>query len=56
MIPSRKTDGDATDFIEVLKSDSKVVKHLKNGEPPKLFSLDFHLEEVKNRFKRLGLA
>ena len=27
----------------------------KMGELEKLCSLDFHLKEVKNRFKRLGL-
>ncbi len=27
----------------------------KKGELEKLCSLDFHLKEVKNRFKRLGL-
>jgi hypothetical protein len=32
-----------------------VAKHFKTGELEKLCSLDFHLKEVKNRFKKLGL-
>ncbi len=46
---------DDADFLEVLKSDADVAKHFKKGELEKLCSLDFHLKEVKNRFKRLGL-
>jgi adenylosuccinate lyase len=46
---------DAADFLEVLKSDADVARHFKKGELEKLCSLDFHLKEVKNRFKRLGL-
>src|SRR3954447_8761843 len=46
---------DDADFLEVLKSDPAVAKHFKKGELEKLCSLDFHLKEVKNRFKRLGL-
>jgi hypothetical protein len=30
--------------------------HFKKGELEKLCSLDFHLKEVKNRFKKLGLS
>jgi hypothetical protein len=29
-------------------------QHFKNGELEKLCSLDFHLKEVKNRFKTVG--
>jgi adenylosuccinate lyase len=46
---------DDADFVEVLKSDPSVAKHFKPGELEKLCSLDFHLKEVKNRFKKLGL-
>jgi adenylosuccinate lyase len=46
---------DDADFVEVLKSDPAVAKHFKKGELEKLCSLDFHLKEVKNRFKKLGL-
>jgi hypothetical protein len=46
---------DDADFLEVLKSDADVARHFKKGELEKLCSLDFHLKEVKNRFKRLGL-
>ena len=30
-------------------------QHFKKGELEKLCSFDFHLKEVKNRFKKLGL-
>ncbi|HEX7619370.1 MAG TPA: adenylosuccinate lyase, partial [Verrucomicrobiae bacterium] len=46
---------DDADFVEQLKSDPEVAKHFKKGELEKLCSLDFHLKEVKNRFKKLGL-
>jgi adenylosuccinate lyase len=46
---------DDADFVEQLKSDPDVAKHFKPGELEKLCSLDFHLKEVKNRFKKLGL-
>jgi adenylosuccinate lyase len=46
---------DDADFVEQLKSDPTVAKHFKKGELEKLCSLDFHLKEVKNRFKKLGL-
>jgi adenylosuccinate lyase len=46
---------DDADFVEQLKSDPAVAKHFKKGELEKLCSLDFHLKEVKNRFKKLGL-
>ena len=46
---------DDADFVEQLKSDPEVAKHFKPGELEKLCSLDFHLKEVKNRFKKLGL-
>ena len=31
-------------------------RHFKKGELEKLCSPGFHLKEVKNRFKRLGLT
>src|SRR6266699_235746 len=43
------------DFLEQLKRDPEVVKHFKEGELEKLCSLDFHFQEVGNRFKKLGL-
>jgi len=46
---------DDADFLEVLKSDTEVAKHFKKGELEKICSLDFHLKEVKSRFKQLGL-
>jgi len=46
---------DDADFVQQLKFDPAVAKHFKKGELEKLCSLDFHLKEVKNRFKKLGL-
>ncbi len=46
---------DDADFLEVLKSGADVAKHFKKGELERLCSLDFHLKEVKSRFKRLRL-
>jgi len=46
---------DDADFLEQLKADPKVAKHFKKGELEKLCSLDFHLKEVSNRFKAVGL-
>ena len=43
------------DFLQQLKRDPDVAKHFKEGELEKLCSLDFHFQEVTNRFKRLGL-
>jgi adenylosuccinate lyase len=44
------------DFLEQLKQDEEVSRHFKAGELEKLCSLDFHLKEVKNRFRKLGLT
>jgi adenylosuccinate lyase len=46
---------DDADFLEVLKADPDVSRHFKKGELEKLCSLDFHLKEVNNRFRKLGL-
>ncbi len=46
---------DNADFLEVLKADPAVAGHFKKGELEKLCSLDFHLKEVRHRFKQLGL-
>jgi hypothetical protein len=32
-----------------------MAEHFKKGELEKLGSLDFHLKQVNNRFKKLGL-
>jgi hypothetical protein len=32
-----------------------MAEHFKTGEPGQLGSLDFHLKQVKSRFKKLGL-
>jgi adenylosuccinate lyase len=46
---------DDADFVAVLKSDPDVAKHFEKGELETLCSLEFHLKEVKNRLKKLGL-
>jgi adenylosuccinate lyase len=46
---------DDADFLEQLLQDPEVAKHFKKGELQKLCSLDFHLKEVNNRFRELGL-
>ncbi len=43
------------DFLKQLLRDPEVAKHFGAGELTKLCSLEFHLKEVKNRFKKLGL-
>ncbi len=47
---------DDADFLEQLKRDPAVAKHFKKGELEKLCSLDFHFKEVRNRFRKVGLA
>ena len=47
---------DDADFLEQLKRDPAVATHFKIGELEKLCSLDFHFKEVRNRFRKLGLA
>ncbi len=46
---------DDADFLEQLKRDPEVAKHFQKGELEELCSLDFHLKEVRNRFRKLGL-
>jgi adenylosuccinate lyase len=46
---------DDADFVRQLLSDPDVTRHFKNGELEKLCSLNFHLKEVKKRFKKVGL-
>ena len=46
---------DDADFLKELRKDPEVAKHFKPGELEKLCSLEFHLKEVKNRFKSVGL-
>jgi adenylosuccinate lyase len=42
-------------FLQQLKQDPEVAKYFKQGELEKLCSLDFHFQEIENRFKQLGL-
>jgi adenylosuccinate lyase len=46
---------DDADFLAQLKDDPEVARHFEPGELEQLCSLEFHLKEVKNRFKKLGL-
>lgn len=47
---------DDADFFEQLKNDPEAARYFKKGELEELCSLEFHLKEVKNRFKKLGLG
>ena len=47
---------DDADFFEELRKDPEVGKLFKPGELEKLCSIDFHLKEVKARFRKLGLG
>jgi adenylosuccinate lyase len=42
-------------FKKQLLSDPEVAKHFAKGELDQLCSLDFHLKQVEERFKQLGL-
>jgi adenylosuccinate lyase len=44
------------DFKAQLLSDPAVARHLSAAELEKLCSLDFHFQQVKNRFSQLGLG
>ena len=46
---------DDADFLEQLKRDPAIAKHLTPAELDQLCSLDFHFKEVSNRFKKLEL-
>ena len=43
------------DFKKQLLSDPDVARHFAKGELEQLCSLDFHLKQVEDRFKQLGL-
>ncbi len=47
---------DDADFLDQLKNDPEVATHFRKGELEKLCSLDFHFKQVRNRFRKLGLA
>ena len=47
---------DDADFVEQLKATPEVAKHFKKGELEAICSLDFHFQEVNNRFKKVGLS
>ena len=46
---------DDADFLEQLKADPRVAEHFEPGELEALCSLEFHLKEVANRFRTVGL-
>ena len=46
---------DDADFLAQLKADPDVARHFQPGELEKLCSVEFHLKEVDNRFRSLGL-
>jgi adenylosuccinate lyase len=47
---------DDAEFLDQLKQDPDVARHFKKGELERLCSLDFHFQDVKRRFGKLGLA
>ncbi len=48
-----KTWEDSKDFLEELKSDKDVVKHLSPNELDEMFDLNYHLKHVDTIFKRV---
>jgi adenylosuccinate lyase len=44
------------DFLEQLQADPDVAQHLSRSELAQLCAVDFHLKEVEDRFKRVGLG
>jgi len=46
---------DDADFVQTLKADPEVARHFRNGELEAVCTLEFHLKEVKNRFRQVGL-
>ena len=46
---------DDANFLAQLQAEPEVAKQFKPGELEKLCSLDFHMKQVNNRFKKLGL-
>ncbi|MEN9676435.1 MAG: Adenylosuccinate lyase [Verrucomicrobiota bacterium] len=46
---------DDADFLEVLREDPEVASFFAPGELEGLCSLEFHLKEVENRFRKLGI-
>jgi adenylosuccinate lyase len=47
---------DDADFLQQLKRDPDITRHLAPRELDKLCSLDFHFRQVKRRFRMLGLS
>jgi adenylosuccinate lyase len=47
---------DDADFVKQLQADPDVARHFKPGELEKLCSLQFHLKEVDDRFRKVGLG
>jgi adenylosuccinate lyase len=52
---SKHAGAESADFLDQLRSDPEVAQHFGKGELEKLCSLNFHLKEAKNRFRKLGL-
>ncbi len=52
---TRHAGREDADFLVQLASDPEVARHFSPGELEDLCSLDFHLKEVDNRFRQLGL-
>jgi adenylosuccinate lyase len=52
---TRHAGREDADFLVQLATDPEVSRHFAPGELEELCSLDFHLKEVDNRFRQLGL-
>jgi adenylosuccinate lyase len=52
---TRHAGREDADFVRQLRTDAEVTEHFAEGELEKLCSLDFHLKEVENRFRSVGL-
>ena len=52
---TRHAGREDADFLAQLAADPEVSRHFASGELEELCSLDFHLKEVDNRFRQLGL-
>jgi adenylosuccinate lyase len=46
---------DDADFLAQLESDPAIARHFAPGELKRICSLDFHMREVEERLKRLGI-
>jgi adenylosuccinate lyase len=51
----KQSGRDDADFLAQLQANPEVARHFPKGELERLCSLDFHLKQVRARFKAVGL-